>query len=94
MYKIFKFFLIKLFAKDVQTAAKIYNLLYNSNLPSPIPNVKKDSKTKVTPVKDVKPVSSKKQEILDSLSYLKSKKIQTKQDKESIYTLEMVLKNM
>lgn len=94
MYKIFKFFLIKLFAKDVQTAAKIYNLLYNSNLPSSVPNYKKTSNTKVTPVKDVKPVSSKKQDILDSLSYLKSKKIKTKQDKESIYTLEMVLKNM
>lgn len=94
MYKIFKFFLINLFAKDVQTAAKIYNLLYNSNLPSQVPNVKKTPNTKVTPVKEVKPVSSKKQDILDSLSYLKSKKIQTKQDKESIYTLEMVLKNM
>jgi len=28
------------------------------------------------------------------LGYLKNKKEKTKQDKESIYTLEMVLKNM
>lgn len=39
-------------------------------------------------------ISTKKQEILDSLNYLKSKKTKTKKDKESIYTLEMVLKNM
>jgi hypothetical protein len=39
-------------------------------------------------------ISNKKQEILDSLNYLKSKKVKTKQDKESIYTLEMVLRNM
>jgi len=37
---------------------------------------------------------TKKDEILDSLNYLKSKEIKTKQDKESIYTLEMVLKSM
>lgn len=38
--------------------------------------------------------NSKKLELLDSLSYLKNKKVKTKQDKESIYTLEMVLKSM
>jgi len=37
---------------------------------------------------------SKKDELLESLKYLKSKEVKTKQDKESIYTLEMVLKNM
>lgn len=39
-------------------------------------------------------ISTKKQEILDSLNYMKSKKTKTKKDKESIYMLEMVLKNM
>lgn len=37
---------------------------------------------------------SKKEELLQSLEYLKSKPHKTKQDKESIYTLEVVLKNM
>ena len=37
---------------------------------------------------------SKKDELIESLSYLKSKPNKTKQDRESIYTLEMVLKNM
>ena len=31
---------------------------------------------------------------MESLSYLRSKKVKTKQDKESIYSLEMVLNNM
>jgi hypothetical protein len=35
-----------------------------------------------------------KNEIMDSLNYLKSKKIKTKKDKESINMLEMILKNM
>ena len=37
---------------------------------------------------------SKKDELLESLKYLKSKEVKTKQDKESIYTLEVILKNM
>lgn len=47
------------------------------------------------PVKDVfhEYKVDKKKEILDSLKYLKSKEFKTKQDKDSIYTLEMVLKN-
>ena len=44
-------------------------------------------------VEDI-PQNSKKQELIDSLNYLKSKSVKSKQDKESIYSLEMVLKNM
>ena len=37
---------------------------------------------------------SKKQEIINSLDYLKSKEVRTKQDQISIYTLEVVLKGL
>lgn len=37
---------------------------------------------------------SKKDELLHELNNLKSKRGKTKQDKDNIYTLEMVLKNM
>ena len=37
---------------------------------------------------------SKKQELLSSLEYLKNKKVKTKQDQDSIYIIEMVLKSM
>lgn len=37
---------------------------------------------------------TKREELLESLSYLKSKINKTKQDRESIYTLEMILKNL
>jgi hypothetical protein len=37
---------------------------------------------------------SKRDELVDSLNYLKSKEFKTKQDRESIYTLEVILKNM
>ena len=57
-----------------------------------------NSKTKtkevfIQPVVESK-VKSKKDELMESLNYLKSKSKRTKQDNESIYTLEMVWKNM
>lgn len=67
------------------------------------PAVKKPRVKKIQPenkiVKSVpKPRSkkpkSKKDEILEALDYMKAKKGKTKKDKESIYILEMVLKNM
>jgi hypothetical protein len=40
-----------------------------------------------------KPID-KKEELLESLSYLKNKKVKTKQDKESINIINSILKNM
>jgi hypothetical protein len=66
---------------------KIMDIIYGENK-----SLRKPNDLKFTQPK--KEVKDSKQELLDSLSYLKSKKIKTKQDKDSIYTLEMVLKNM
>lgn len=58
-------------------------------------NVKKSLPVNVKQVKNTtQQPKSKKEEILQSLEYLKSKQTKTKQDKESIYTLEMILKSM
>jgi hypothetical protein len=43
---------------------------------------------------EVSKPNNKKQEVIDGLKYLKSKKTKTKQDLDSIYTLEMVLRTM
>ena len=37
---------------------------------------------------------NKKDEVIQSLEYLKSKEVKTKQDQISIYTLEVILKGM
>ena len=39
-------------------------------------------------------VKSKKQEIIDAINYIKSKTDKTKKDKESLYSLETVLRSM
>jgi len=57
------------------------------------PNCKKEKEVVNYETVNSKPVD-KKQEIMDSLCYLKSKEKKTNQDKESIYMLEMILRNM
>jgi hypothetical protein len=87
MKELLKYLIIRITTRHAKTAIDIYNTLY--------PNQKEvvyvDNTTSVVSVQNAK---SKKGEILDSLNYLKNKKVKTKQDKESIYSLEMVLKNM
>jgi len=55
---------------------------------------KKECQLKMTSKVTVKSVPNKRQEIINAIQYLKNKKVKTKQDHESIYSLEMVLKNM
>jgi hypothetical protein len=87
MKELLKYLVIRITTRHAKTAIDVYNTLY--------PNQKEvvyvDNSTSVVSVQNTK---SKKDEILDSLNYLKNKKVKTKQDKESIYSLEMVLKNM
>jgi hypothetical protein len=87
MKELLKYLIIRITTRHAKTAIDIYNTLY--------PNQKEvvyvDNSTSVVSVQNTK---SKKDEILDSLNYLKNKKVKTKQDKESIYSLEMVLKNI
>ncbi len=72
------------------TAAKIYQMIYH---PEKTTNMQIFEYVKPSVVETPR-VSDKKQEIIASLNYLKNKPIKSKQDKESIYSLEMVLKNM
>jgi MoaA/NifB/PqqE/SkfB family radical SAM enzyme len=55
---------------------------------------KKECQLKMTSKVTVKSVPNKRQEIINAIHYLKNKKVKTKQDHESIYSLEMILKNM
>jgi hypothetical protein len=54
--------------------------------------VEDDDYVFVEPIKVSNP-KSKRDELLEGLNYLKSKKIKTVKDKESIYTLELLLKS-
>ena len=94
MKELLKYLVIRCTTRHAKTAIEVYNTLYPKQ--KEIVYIEKPVVTQVENSMSVTsvPVKNKKDEILESLNYLKSKKVKTKQDKESIYSLEMVLKNM
>lgn len=90
--KLLKYLIIRVTCKNADTAIKVYNTLY----PEVTPIVYQSQVVKQpinVPNSPLKPMD-KKQEMVDSLEYLKAKPTKSKQDKESISMLEAVLKNM
>lgn len=85
MEKLLTLLALKLIVKDGEKVVKLYNSIY-SQKPQNMGSV---SKPKKIPV-----VKTKKDELIESLQYLKSKKTKTKKDKESINIIESVIKNM
>ena len=94
MKELLKYLVIRCTTRHAKTALEVYNTLYPKQ--TEVIYVEKPVYTQVENSMSVTsvPVKNKKDELLESLNYLKSKKVKTKQDKESIYSLEMVLKNM
>ncbi len=90
MKKLFCYLIIRLTTRRALNAVKIFETIYHT---------KSEEKTVViinnpTELKDTGKVKSKKQEIIDAINYIKSKTDKTKKDKESLYSLETVLKNL
>jgi hypothetical protein len=95
MKELLKYLVIRVTTRHAKTAIDVYNSLYKKQ--KEIIYIEKPLSTQNevnTSVVSVQNNNSKKDEVLESLNYLKNKKVKTKQDKESIYSLEMVLKNM
>lgn len=94
MKELLKYLVIRCTTRHAKTALEVYNTLYPKQ--KEVIYVEKPVTSQVENNMIVSSISSKskKDEILESLNYLKSKKVKTKQDKDSIYSLEMVLKSM
>ena len=93
MDKILTYLLILAITKDEKKAEMIVDVLYNDkprNITSKTQGVKKP-----VPVKELAPVvNNKQQEIMDAIGYLNSKPQKTKDDRDKIQMLEVILKSM
>ena len=86
MKKVLILLFIRLFVKNTDEAIKIYHVIFKPE---------NDKQPEYGNVSITKPKpTTKKDELLESLEYLKNKKVKTKQDKESIDIINTVLKNM
>jgi len=93
--KLLKYLIIYRTTKDPMMAAKIYQMIYHPEIKhSTISIIQEPTLQYSEYTPSVTKPTDKKTELIKSLEYLKSKKSPTKQDKDSIYTIEMVLKNM
>ena len=93
--KLIKYLIIYRTTKDPMMAAKIYQMIYHPEIKhSTVSIVQEPALRYSESIPSVTKPTDKKTELIKSLEYLKSKKSPTKQDKDSIYTIEMVLKNM
>ena len=96
MDKILTYLLILAITKDERKAKMVMNVLYDrpNTIASKTNGVRKSVTTNV-PVKENTPVMSDKQrEVMDAITYLKSKKRKTKEDKDKIQMLEVIMKSL
>ena len=90
MKKLIYYLVIRLTTRRALNAVKIYETIYH----------RKSEEKEVIIINnkvgldDKGTVKSKKQEIIDAINYIKSKTDKTKKDKESLYSLETVLRSM
>ena len=90
MKKLLCYLVIRLTTRRALNAVKIYETIYH----------RKSEEKEVIIINnkvgldDKGTVKSKKQEIIDAINYIKSKTDKTKKDKESLYSLETVLRSM
>ena len=94
MKELIKYLVIRLTTRHAKTAAEIYQVLYPVKEVVYVGRIVNTTTCDNISVSTVSNTKSKKDELIESLEYLKNKKVKSKQDKESIYSLEMVLKNM
>ena len=90
MKKLFYYIIIRLTTRRAMNAVKIFETIYQSKSNETVVIINNG----VSEFTEHGKIKSKKQEIMDTIIYLKSKPNKSKKEKESLYTLEMVLKNM
>lgn len=81
MEKLLTLFVLRLMVKDDKELVNVFNTIYSEKPKTPKIGIIKKSK-------------NKKDELLESLNYLKNKKKKTAKDRESIDILEAVIKNI
>ena len=94
MKKLLVFLIIRIFIRNTDESIKIYNALFSTPKDEPKKPSELITGTTKTRVVEIKKPSTKKEELMESLKYLKDKQSKTKQDKDSIGVLEAVLKNI
>jgi hypothetical protein len=96
MENLLSFLLIRVLSPNTTEAIKTYNRVFaEPKKPTPKPKrvVTPKPKEKIVPQPSVKKVITEEDELMESLTYFQNKSYQTKEDKESIRMIKLMLKN-
>ena len=102
MENLLSFLLFRVLSPNTTEAIKTYNRVFaEPKKPTPTPKrvvtkpkrVVTKPKEKITPQPSVKKVITEEDELMESLTYFQNKSYQTKEDKESIRMIKLMLKN-
>lgn len=90
MFRLLTYILLWILVDDGKRIKRAMTILFDDEVPEAEPKVVvAERKEMVT-----KPVNSKRDEIMDAINYLKSKKSKTKEDRNKIHMLEVILKSV
>lgn len=92
MKNLITFLIIRALSPNSKTATEIFKKILDERNPTP-KRLVRQPKTKLTPKPKVKKVITQEEELMESLHYFTSKSYQTKEDKEAIRMIKLMLKN-
>jgi hypothetical protein len=93
MENLLTFLLIRALSPNTMTAINTFNKLFEEPKKVAPKRVVKQPKEKVTQKPVVRKVVTEEDELMESLSYFQGKSYQTKEDKEAIRMIKLMLKN-
>lgn len=93
MDKILTYLLILAVTKDDRKAKMVMDMLYNQKPKTITTKINCEKKT-INSKQTTPALNSKQQEIMDAISYIKSKPKKTKEDRDKIQMLEVILKSV
>ena len=97
MENLLSFLLIRVLSPNTTTAIKTYNKVFaEPKKLTPKPRQKQvvsKPKEKLIPISPVKKVVTEEDELMESLTYFQNKSYKTKEDKESIRMIKVMLKS-
>jgi hypothetical protein len=92
MENLLSFLLIRILSPNTTEAIKTYNRVF-AEPKKPTPKPKRVVTKTIQKTSPVKKVITEDDELMESLTYFQSKSYQTKEDKESIRMIKLMLKN-
>jgi len=99
MIKLLTYIFLWIFVTNGNRIKRAMEILFNDDVPEAKPKVEvAETKVRVRKPKQVittpSPINNKRDEVIDAINFLRAKKSKTKEDRDKIQMLEVILKSV